>query len=328
VAGALVLLSAYNGASYIAEQIESIRSQSYRNWQLVIRDDGSDDDTPGIIDQFCGRDKRISLLAHGEPSLGPSASFARLLSHAYRTGAQYVFLADQDDVWLPEKMEQQLSLLSTVERGGTRRVLVHSDLVVVDEKLRKVHDSFSAFQRSSYNSNDPLSTLLIHNAVVGCTIAVNRPLLEFSLPFPESSPHDWWLALCSAASGYIVRTTKPTVLYRQHSGNVVGAAAPRRAFFQQLLLHPFAYPAATFRDFSGGVDQARRLAERIRDRGVADPRVLERVEEYCQAFDENASGIARLQALRRSDARPQRLVSKVIMQFLSAGYPWMNRISK
>jgi hypothetical protein len=118
------------------------------------------------------------------------------------------------------------------------------------------------------------------------------------------------------------------VLYRQHSGNVVGAAAPRRAFFQQLLFHPFAYPAATFRDFSGGVDQARRLAERIRDRGVADPRVLERVEEYCQAFDENASGIARLQALRRSDARPQRLVSKVIMQFLSAGYPWMNRISK
>ena len=141
-----MLLSAYNGARYIAEQIESIRSQTLTDWKLVIRDDCSTDDTIGIIEQFCGRDKRISLLKHNDDNVGPSASFGRLLAHAYHEGARFVFLSDQDDVWLPDKMQQQMSLLSTVGREGTRAVLVHSDPVVVDENLNKLHGSFSEFQ--------------------------------------------------------------------------------------------------------------------------------------------------------------------------------------
>jgi glycosyltransferase involved in cell wall biosynthesis len=327
VAGAFVLLSAYNGARYIAEQIESIRSQSYTDWKLVIRDDGSTDDTPGIIEQFCGRDKRISLLDHDDRNIGPTASFGRLLTHAYHEGARFVFLSDQDDVWLPDKMQQQMTLLSTVGREGTRGVLVHSDLILVDENLKKLHQSFSEFQRSTYNSNDPLSTLLIHNAVVGCTIAMNRPVLEFSLPIPSSSPHDWWLAVCAAASGFIVRTANPTVLYRQHSANVVGVAAPRRAFFRQLVRHPVSYTVSNLRSFSSGVQQAQRLALRLKERGSADPRIIERVEQYCEAFAEDVSPLRRVTSLYRSEARPQRTTSKIVLSLLSAGFPWVNRVS-
>jgi len=327
VPGAFVLLSAYNGARFIAEQIESIRSQSFTDWKLVIRDDGSSDDTIGIIEQFCGRDKRILLIDPDEPNVGPTGSFGRLLAYAYHEGARFVFLSDQDDVWMPDKMQQQMTLLSTVGREGTRAVLAHSDLVLVDEYLKRLHGSFSEFQRSSYNSNDPLGTLLIHNAVVGCTIAMNRPLLEFALPVPVASPHDWWLAVCAAASGFIVRTPNPTVLYRQHSANVVGVAAPRRTFFRQLARHPFSYTASNLRSFSSGVEQAQRLELRLKERGTADPRVVERVEQYCAAFAEDASPLQRIRALQRSEARPQRTTSKVVMHLLSAGFPLANRLA-
>ena len=194
----IVLLSAYNGARYIARQIESIRAQSFRDWKLLIRDDCSADDTVEIVRRFCATDPRISLIEDSTSNIGPWASFGRLLSQAYDEGAEYTFLSDQDDVWLEDKMEQQLSLLRAA--ASKRPLLVHSDLILVDENLQRLHASFSEFQRTSYDNADPLGTLLIHNAVVGCTIAMNRPLLELALPLPPHTLHDWCTA-CAAAEG-------------------------------------------------------------------------------------------------------------------------------
>jgi glycosyltransferase involved in cell wall biosynthesis len=318
----MVVLSAYNGARHIAEQIDSIRGQSFREWKLVVRDDGSSDGTIGIVKDFVARDARISLIEDSGTKRGPWASFGKLLAHAYDHGAEHVFLSDQDDVWLPGKMEQQLSLLTAeaARRGARHPLLVHSDLEVVDEALRLIHPSFSEFQRMSYNKTDPLRTLLIHNAVVGCSVAINRPLLEFALPIPSGSPHDWWLALCAAATGGILRTAAPTVLYRQHTANVVGAV-PRHAFVRELMRHPLSYTASAFRTFNVGVEQARHLRDRMRLEGFGDKTVLARVDRYCDAFAEDGTLTARLRALRESRARPQRAVSRIILYGLAAAFP-------
>ena len=230
-------------------------------------------------------------------------------------------LSDQDDVWLEDKMEQQLSLLRAA--ASKRPLLVHSDLILVDENLQRLHASFSEFQRTSYDNADPLGTLLIHNAVVGCTIAMNRPLLELALPLPAGTLHDWWLAACAAAGGRIQRGVHPTVLYRQHSSNVVGVEH-RHLFLRDLARHPVSYTTKTFRSFDTGVAQARELRDRLRSRQI-DHEVIRRVERYCDAFDDGVSTIGRLRALRASRPRPRRTTSKIILRALAALYPFANK---
>jgi glycosyltransferase involved in cell wall biosynthesis len=322
----VVLLSAYNGAPYIARQIESIRAQSFRDWKLLVRDDCSADDTPKIVRSFCAADPRISLIENSGAHVGPWASFALLLSHAYHGSAEYVFLSDQDDVWLDDKMEQQLGPLRAASATGRppRPLLVHSDLVLVDENLQRIHGSFSEFQRTSYDAADPLGTLLIHNAVVGCTIAINRPLLELALPLPPGTLHDWWLAACAAASGAIEITARPTVLYRQHSTNVVGVEH-RHLFLRELARHPIEFTAKAFRSFNVGVAQARQLRDRLRSRPGIDNDVTRRVERYCDAFGDDGNVIDRLRGLNESRPKPQRTTSKIILQALAATYPFANK---
>src|SRR5437016_2549915 len=99
----LILLSSYNGARYIGEQIESVRAQTTRDWRLLIRDDGSSDQTASIARSYVAQDNRIQILNDNFGNVGPSASFGLLLSAAARADASYVFLSDQDDVWIPTK---------------------------------------------------------------------------------------------------------------------------------------------------------------------------------------------------------------------------------
>jgi len=317
-----VVLSAYNGARHMAEQIESIREQTFREWKLIVRDDGSSDGTVAIVKALAAGDARISLIEDTRGTLGPSASFSALLERAYADGAGYIFLCDQDDVWLPGKMEKLLSALDAeaARKGGGHPLLAHSDLQVVDEALRLIHSSFSEFQHMSYDHDDPLQTLLIHNAVVGCSAAVNRALLEFALPIPADSPHDWWLALCAAATGEIVRGDAPMVLYRQHATNVIGAVPPH-AFMRDLVRHPGSFVASSFRAFSVGVEQARELRERMKLRGLDNDAAFARVDRYCDAFADGETLPARFRALGESRARPQRAVSRVILYGLAAVFP-------
>ena len=320
----IVVLSAYNGSRHIAEQIESIRAQSLTEWKLIVRDDGSTDNTIEIVKSFAARDPRISLVSDALGNIGPWASFAELLKIARDSRADYVFVSDQDDVWLPDKIETQLPLL---ERRREQPALVHSDLKVVDENLKEIHSSFKEFQRASYDANDPLRTLLIHNAVVGCTIGVNRALLDFGLPIPDGVWHDWWLALCAALTGSIESTRAPSVLYRQHAHNVVGGAEPpRRSFLSSLATHPFAYTRQSLRAFNDGLIHATRLRARMKERGAGGA-AAKRVDDYCDAF-ESPGIVKRLRAYRTSEARPQRMVSRAVMLGIVAAFPAIKALTR
>lgn len=306
--GVVILLSSYNGARFIAEQIESIRRQTLGGWELLVRDDGSADETVRLVEAQAAADPRIRLLRDGRGNLGPAHSFGALMEKALEAGAEYVAFSDQDDVWHPDKLERQMDVLRTREAatGAALPLLVHSDLSVVDERLQLVHQSFLGLQGLERDGSAPLQTLLTQNFVTGCTIVINRALLRAALPLPVVVMHDWWLALCAGALGEILYWPSPTVRYRQHDRNAAGSRSWVQASLEAVL-HPLRWLRSSGATFDATVAQACALASRVeRERGAAVAAApLTTVREYCRAFSNRTGAVERLRTVRRHGVRPR-----------------------
>jgi rhamnosyltransferase len=259
-----IVLSCYNGARYIGEQIESIRQQTFRDWTLLVRDDGSSDSTLEIVEGFARADSRIRLLPDRRGNLGPPASFGALLEHALERQAAYVAISDQDDVWRPDKLERQLDLLRAHEAsvGMGHPALVHSDLTVVDSDLRPIHASYFRYQRLEHVTADPLRRLLLQNFVTGCTAMLNRALLRLAVPVPSVVMHDWWLAQCAAALGSILFLPTSTVLYRQHGANAIGSRGATQLYLDAFR-SPLEWWARGGQNFADAGTQICELANRL-----------------------------------------------------------------
>ncbi|PLC52478.1 family 2 glycosyl transferase [Pollutimonas nitritireducens] len=221
-----ILMATYNGAPFLAAQIESILAQSYRNWRLVIHDDGSSDGTVQLVRDYALRfPKQITLMDDGIAHGSAKHNFAHLMGHAT---AGYVMLADQDDIWLPNKVQHSMDLLMAEEKrlGKHMPVAVFTDLVVVDEELEVVAPSFWAFQNlRPQRLVASIENLAVRNCITGCTLLMNKSALSVCLPVPEVAVmHDWWCGLkILQGKGKLIPLHSATILYRQHSGNVVGA---------------------------------------------------------------------------------------------------------
>ena len=307
--GVLILLSSYNGARFIDQQIESIRRQTVGSWQLLVRDDGSTDETVRIVEAQAAADPRIRLLRDERGNLGAANSFGVLMEAALTAGAGYVAFADQDDVWHPDKLEHQAELLRTREAalGAAVPLLVHTDLAVVDQQLRPIHRSFLALQGLEGAESAPLQTLLTQNFVAGCTTLINQALLRAALPLQRAVMHDWWLALCAAALGEILYLPGATVLYRQHDRNAAGSRWWLRASLDAVL-HPLRWLRSSGATFDATVAQACALAARVdrEARGrAAGAASLATVREYCRAFSTPTGPVQRLRTVWRHGVRPR-----------------------
>jgi rhamnosyltransferase len=302
----LILLSSYNGERFIAEQINSIRRQSYTDWTLVVRDDGSSDGTIAIVRALAQQDARISLLQDSNGRVGPAGSFGLLLLHAQEAGARYIALSDQDDVWLPTKLARELQRLKDQEAvsGATVPILIHSDLAVVREDLSLLHRSFLQYQGLRHQAEVPLRTLLIQNFVTGSTVVLNRALLEYAVPFPTIIMHDWWLALCAAAFGRLLYLPEATVLYRQHQDNAQGSQG-RRAGMLRALQKPLLWWADSETMLRRSVEQARELGARLQRFGSGRSPAWAIVQEFCSAFTSGCSAVERVRVVYRHGIQPR-----------------------
>lgn len=221
-----ICMATYNGAEFLSEQLDSILAQTYHNWLLFIRDDNSRDQTVQIIDEYVGKhpDKIFRI---SDPTLNGGSSkknFAIIVKWVKEHyDFNYFAFSDQDDFWLPDKVERTYGLLKHIEKEVDGPVLVHTDLKVVDSKLKELGQSFFEYRALNPDVKD-LNHLLIQNNITGCTMMWNRMLNDIvSLDDDAVAMHDWWLTLVACCFGKIECLRESTILYRQHESNVVGA---------------------------------------------------------------------------------------------------------
>lgn len=281
----VIIMATYNGARYVEEQINSIQKQTFQDWMLLVRDDGSRDNTCQRVACMAQQDRRIRLLADDLGNRGTIGNFAVLMEAALQADADYLFFADQDDIWQPEKLSVMLAAMGELEsKLPDMPLLVHCDLEVVDEKLHSIAESFTRYSGLSPNDAD-LGVLLCQNQVTGCACMINRDLLELAHPVPpEVLMHDWWLALLAAASGRVGYIPMPLVKYRQHGGNVLGAAPFRKRVWR--LMFSVSQWKGLLSTFSAGIWQSRLLVERLRARGATrNQNAIDQTEIYAQILN-------------------------------------------
>ena len=214
-----ILLASYNGKKYIEAQISSILNQTYKNIKLIISDDCSTDGTIDILKKYAQKDNRIQLYLQ-ERNLGVVKNIEFLLKNV--TNNLYM-LSDQDDVWLPEKIEKSVKYLKENDAD-----LVFGDLRIVDEKLNTIYESFSKYMLLDRKINKYIGSKklnYLYNCVTGCTVLSKKKFIKEILPFPTISKymiHDHWIGLIISFNGKLAYMPEQYILYRQHGNNEVG----------------------------------------------------------------------------------------------------------
>ncbi|GHA88878.1 glycosyltransferase family 2 protein [Cognatilysobacter bugurensis] len=241
-----VVMCTYNGAQFVAEQLESLFAQTRQPDHLVIVDDASTDDTYALVEQLCTQrppGMRLTLECNAR-NLGYVANFDHALSLA---DEDILFLCDQDDIWHAGKVERMVREFACRPDLD----LLHTDARLVDAAGEPLgYGLFSALElsesdRAALHAGRGFDVVLRHSVVTGATAAVRRDAARRAAPFPAHWVHDEWLAITCALSGRIDCLEEAWIDYRQHGGNQLGAAkrsgrerfasgASRRALMQRI----------------------------------------------------------------------------------------------
>jgi glycosyltransferase, family 2 len=197
-----ICLACYNGEKYIEAQIASILSEMHNDDELIISDDGSSDSTCSIIESF--HDSRITLL-HNNGRHGVNGNFENALQHA---NGEFIFLSDQDDVWLPGKME-------VCKEALKKYFCVVHDAYITDGELNVTQNSFF----KSFNCKAGFIHNWIRNGYLGCAMAFHREILSTALPIPENLPvwHDIWIGSLCQIKHEVAFIPFKGIKFRRHS---------------------------------------------------------------------------------------------------------------
>ena len=271
-----ILLASYNGEKYISEQLDSIINQTYKNWELIIRDDGSKDETVTILNKYEKKDERIKILRDDKGNLGFLKNFEELLFNAKE---EFVLFSDQDDFWLKNKLEKFVEKIRDLdEKVLSKPLLIHCNSLVCDDMLEIIKEEFidSKIAKKT-NSN----IYFFEYIVQGSTSMVNKKMIKESLPFLKNvTLHDRYFHLLSQFLGTRVFIDESLVKYRQHERNEIGA---NRSIIKNIMSKKYFYV------------EDRKLIEEIKEKYIKclRKRDLNDIEKYLEVTDRNKNRLER-----------------------------------
>jgi len=237
-----VCMATYNGEKYIEEQVKSILPQLGENDELIVSDDGSTDNTIKILESFC--DKRIKIFHHDKKNVkvpfllsSKAANNFYLVARNFENALEkvhgdYIFLSDQDDIWLPNKIEKVLPYLSD-------DILVISDAWIVDSKLEKT-GKLSEYRvyKKGFLKNIHIKGGTAH----GCVCAFTKKIKDFILPVPKNVlTHDFWIGLLSELKFNSMYIPEQLILYRRHSSTISHTEKSLHSFLYILIYRTFMF---------------------------------------------------------------------------------------
>lgn len=232
-----ILLATYNSSKYISEQLNSLFAQTYKDWKLYVRDDGSTDNTVAIIKEYVSKYPEKVYLVND--NLGSLKSYHNFVALMKAVSCDYYMFCDHDDVWLPNKIEISMKeMLAQEKLHKGLPILIHTDMKVVDQNLNVLSDSFWKYSRFLPN-HTKFWELVCCNCVNGCTMLFNNKAKEICFKNVDYClMHDTLVAQSTSSFGGIIKEIKmSTMLYRQHINNVIGAPDVKRGYFVMRLRH-------------------------------------------------------------------------------------------
>lgn len=307
-----VLMSTYNGEKYISEQLNSILSQPYPLIQILIRDDGSSDNTLLIINQYQQDYPARIHLIEGK-NMGVVPSFWTLMQHA-DLSADYFCFCDQDDVWMPHKAQRAVQLLAEMEKQDNPfenhiPAMICTDTQLTDGDLNPtaIWPGMPHLKPSFYNA-------LIQNIAVGATVTFNRATLELlmqqkkNVNIVDIQMHDWWAYLVVSCFGKFHFEHTPSIYYRQHGGNAVGG--------EWTVLQKLKKKWKSFLKHKGNknllVQQAKEF-KRLYGSEMVDPEMRIQLDLFIEP---RKNIINRIGYLRKSKLYRQSLMEQLLFRFL------------
>ncbi len=213
-----VLMTTYNGEKFLKQQLDSILSQTYQNFKLYISDDNSSDSTVQIISKYQNNHPDKIFYKVNQNNIGFVENFENLIA---QSDENYMALSDQDDIWRSDKLELEMQEMLAFEKiDENRAYLVHTDLLMIDEKGKLLNSSYFKYRNYSLKNTKDLGHILGPCGVMGNTLLLNKKLKNLILPFPDNlDVHDYWIALNCELFGTRKTLNTPLVQYRIHQNN-------------------------------------------------------------------------------------------------------------